>query len=95
MNKIIAIQADLKQNKKEERLALLQPDRKFVRSDVLMIREVNSESDFHKRKLLLFNDLLLVTKASYDSKKKREILKLMSCVYLAAVNDIVVTSAGM
>uniref|UniRef100_A0A7S4M3F6 DH domain-containing protein n=1 Tax=Vannella robusta TaxID=1487602 RepID=A0A7S4M3F6_9EUKA len=94
MNKIIAIQADLKQNKKEERLALLQPDRKFVRSDVLMIREVNSESDFHKRKLLLFNDLLLVTKASYDSKKKREILKLMSCVYLAAVNDIVVTSAG-
>lgn len=93
MNKIVAIQADLRQSRKQKRITLLQPDRKYITTENLSVKEMNG-SDFHKRRIVLFNDLALITKPHSDSKKKREQLKLISCIDLSEIEEIVKATSG-
>merc|ERR1712137_1502606 len=99
MNKIIAIQQDLKVSKKMEKElgALLQADRKFSLEGVLMCSE-NDSSDTHSRKVILFNDMLLVTRVSAekmkDSKKKKETLAVKKIIWLNQVNNIIKSNSS-
>ena len=102
MNKIIDIQNSLKQGRKEERLKLLQPDRKFLRDGALNVREMNSDAEFRRRKLILFNDLLLVTKQLLDrtGKKKKTTdrstpdLKVIYQIPIEDISDVILSTTG-
>lgn len=98
INKIIAIQQDLKIPRKIEKEigTLLQADRKFSLEGVVLCSE-NESQDTHSRKILLFNDILLVTKVtlekSKDAKKKKESLKVKKIVHLNQVTNIMKSSS--
>lgn len=99
INKIIAIQQDLKISKKMEKElgTLLQVDRKFSLEEVLPCSE-NDSSDVHSRKIILFNDMLLVTKVTLeklkDTKKKRELLQVKKIIWLNQVNNVIKSSSS-
>jgi len=60
----------------------------------LGIRNMNTESEFHNRMLILFDDLLLITKTTHDSKKKKKLYRVVKQIPLADVTSVVVTTAG-
>jgi len=99
VNKIASLQQDLKVPRKMEKDlgSLLQADRKFVIEDALPCSEGDSQ-ETTSRKLILFNDMLLVTKVSLekskdDKKKTRETMRLKKIIYLNQVSNIVKTSS--
>jgi len=98
INKIIAIQQDLKIPRKLEKEigTLLQADRKFSMEDVLNCSE-NESQTIASRKVILFNDILLVTKVtlekSKDPKKKKESLKVKKIIHLNQVTNIIKSSS--
>lgn len=98
INKIIAIQQDLKIPRKMEKEigTLLQADRKFSLEGLLLCSE-NESQDTHSRKILLFNDILMVTKVGLekqkDQKKKKESLKVKKIIHLNQVTNIMKSSS--
>lgn len=89
INKIISIQNDLRS--KKDRIKLLEPGREYLTEQLVSLKlSTNPDSEPHKRKLILFSDLLLIAKVltekdPEDRKKKKEVLKLHKLIYL---NDI-------
>merc|ERR1712137_996595 len=92
INKIVAIQQDLRLPKKMEKEigTLLQADRKFVTEGVFRCSE-NEEQDTHSRKLILFNDMLLVAKIILE--KKKEVFRVKRLVNLKEVTNIMKSSS--
>lgn len=94
INKIISIQQDLRIPRKLEKEigTLLQADRKFSLEGVMTCSE-NDSQDTHSRKILLFNDILLITKVTLEKqreqKKKKEILKVKRIIHLNQVSNII------
>lgn len=54
----------------------------------------NESQDKHSRKILLFNDILLITKVEKDQKKKKEMLKVKKIMHLNQVSNIIKSDKG-
>jgi hypothetical protein len=70
--------------------SLLQADRKFVTEAVIQCSE-NEEQESHSRKLILFNDMLLVAKVILE--KKKNIFKVRRLIYLKEVTNLLKSSS--
>ena len=72
---------------------LLQADRKFVMETIVDCSE-NEEQETHSRKLILFNDILLVAKITLE--KKKEVFRVKRLINLKEVTNLVkASSVGM
>ena len=89
MNKIIAIQQDIKLTRRTKGLALLQPGRKYVMEDMFVVQQT-LESEGRKRKVILFNDLLLVAKPIQE--KKREMMRLDFSLRLCDITTVLIVT---
>merc|ERR1712137_45951 len=92
INKIVSIQQDLRMPKKMEKDVgtLLQADRKFVMETIVDCSE-NEEQETHSRKLILFNDILLVAKITLE--KKKEVFRVKRLINLKEVTNLVKASS--
>jgi len=84
MNQIIAVQNRLK-SKKHSKITLLEPGRTFLAEELCQFRQNKANDEtWHKRKLFLFNDLMLITKVTMErdaeSKKKTQFYHLQDWV---------------
>lgn len=102
INKIIAYQQILKMNKRAEKDigTLLQPHRIFIREGTFKVNENvgNAEpAEPRTRKLLLFNDILIVTKIvlekGKEGKKKIENLVVKRTYFVSSISQILKSSS--
>ena len=109
INKIISISNTLKMSKRIEKEVgkLLQPHRIFLKEGLVKMNQLGlssstsstgadgSQSD-HTRKLILFNDLLLVVKADAkpDAKKKKaELATIKKSFFIIHMNHVIKSSS--
>lgn len=75
----------------------MQADRKFSLEAVMPCSENEATDDTHSRKVLLFNDILIVARVSLEKqkeqKKKKESLKVKKIIKLNQVSNIIKSSS--
>ena len=86
VSKIVQIQSEF--GKKEgNAMKLLQPDRLFIRQVIVDFQE-GSSPVAKGRKMILFNDLILIAKIKDEKDKKKSTLKLQKNFDLFAVEHL-------